>query len=301
MSNTLYIVGNGFDLHHGVASRYVDFGNFLETVDPDTYEMVDRYFVVDDSFWWEFEDRLAELDSGSVIDDASGFLMSYGDDEWSDSGHHDFQYEVNRSVSAISQTMRSRFGDWIRQLRIPSRDEAVSRMLPLDPAARFLNFNYTPTLQTLYGVSPDRVLHIHGSAAASQDQLVLGHGRDPGVLDPYRYERNPEEADTRVVEGISLVDQYFRDTFKPTERILHEQSSYFEALNDLNRIIVLGHSLADVDMPYFRTIKRNARNDARWSVSYFGESAPVRSAVAGLGIPGERAEFFTLADPFMLR
>lgn len=76
-NNNLYIVGNGFDLRHGIPSRYLDFGSYLKEVDPETYEMVDRYFVVDDSFWWEFEDRLAELDSDTVPISKAGSYRAF--------------------------------------------------------------------------------------------------------------------------------------------------------------------------------------------------------------------------------
>ena len=33
----LYIVGNGFDLHHGIPSSYAAFGRYLKEVDSETY------------------------------------------------------------------------------------------------------------------------------------------------------------------------------------------------------------------------------------------------------------------------
>jgi hypothetical protein len=40
----LYIVGNGFDLHHQIKSSYSDFGEYVKTVDPELYETVEEYF-----------------------------------------------------------------------------------------------------------------------------------------------------------------------------------------------------------------------------------------------------------------
>ncbi|MER8808248.1 AbiH family protein [Mesorhizobium australicum] len=37
MVKTLYIVGNGFDLRHGIPSSYKAFGEYLRTVDAKTY------------------------------------------------------------------------------------------------------------------------------------------------------------------------------------------------------------------------------------------------------------------------
>ena len=112
----LYIVGNGFDLHHGVKSSYAAFGEYLREVDSDTYAQLERYFTVDEQFWGEFEEQLAHLDTDSLLDDATVFLASYGADDWSDSGHHDYEYELDRVVSAISSTLRLRFSEWVRKI-----------------------------------------------------------------------------------------------------------------------------------------------------------------------------------------
>lgn len=125
---------------------------------------MERHFAVDADFWAEFEERLGELDGDSFIDDASGFLVSYGAEDWSDAYHHDYRYEIDKVVQALSETLRLRFGEWIRQLCIPEPSEIASIRLPVDPSASYLNFNYTPSLQRLYGVPDANILHIHGAA-----------------------------------------------------------------------------------------------------------------------------------------
>jgi len=45
----------------------------------------------------------------------------------------------------------------------------------IDPTAFFLTFNYTPSLQELYGVPDRRILHIHGEANLPDSDLILGH------------------------------------------------------------------------------------------------------------------------------
>jgi hypothetical protein len=47
MTDTLYIVGNGFDLHHGIRSSYKAFGEYLKGHDRNTYDVVERFFDVD--------------------------------------------------------------------------------------------------------------------------------------------------------------------------------------------------------------------------------------------------------------
>ncbi|MET4689513.1 bacteriophage abortive infection AbiH family protein [Sinorhizobium fredii] len=297
MGSTLYIIGNGFDLHHGIASSYKAFGQFLRERDRDTYDKVDRYFSVDDDFWYEFEDRLATLNSDSLIDDASVFLTGYGADDWSDSAHGDYQYEINEVVEAISTRLRARFADWIRQLRLPSPTDIANIRLPIDPSAIFLNFNYTSSLQQLYSVPDSQVLHIHGSAANPTETLILGHGWEPEAnLDPYRIYADPEDADMRVVEGQGLIDDYFKETFKPTEAVIESNAPFFARLSGVTEIFVMGHSVSSVDHPYFYEVMRNVTPIARWKVSYHGSVAGVLSGMTALGVSAAHTEFATLGE-----
>ncbi|MDX0509604.1 hypothetical protein GOE04_16380 [Sinorhizobium medicae] len=297
MGNRLYIIGNGFDLHHGITSSYKAFGRFLREHDRNTYDKVERYFSVDDDFWYEFEDRLAMFDSETLIDDASVFLTGYGSEDWRDSANHAYQYEINEVVEAISKRLRARFADWIRQLPLPTPTSIADIRLPIDASAIFLNFNYTPSLQRLYGVPDSQVLHIHGSAANPIETLVLGHGWEPEAeLDPYRIYADPADADIRVVEGQRLIDDYFKETFKPTEAVIESNAPFFARLSGVTEIFVMGHSVSSVDHPYFYEVMRNVTPIARWKVSYHGSVAGVLSGMTALGVSAAHTEFATLGE-----
>jgi len=299
MGKTLYIIGNGFDLHHGIPSSYKAFGEYLRRSDAKTYEVVEKYFAMDAQFWSEFEDRLASFDSDSLIEDASNFLVGYGAEDWSDAYHHDYQYEIQLAVEAISTTLRLRFAEWIRQLRVPWAADFIGQRVPVDPSAVFLNFNYTPSLRRLYGVPDINVLHIHGAAANPTETLVLGHGWEPVPnLDPYRFEQDPEGADMRVVEGQGIVDDYFIDTFKPTAKVIEKNAAFFAGLSDVDRIVVMGHSVSEVDHPYFEEVIANIDvNRVRWKVSYYGDLDGLRKRIESLGVPAHLTEY-ALLDAF---
>lgn len=296
-SSALYIIGNGFDRHHRIPSDYRDFGNFLKAKDLHTYREVEQYFSVDDSFWSDFEAQLANFDTDFLIDNASQFLMSYGDDNWSDSGHHDYQHELNRVVEIISDTMRGRFGEWIRQLHIPEAKSFGGDLLSLDSAARFLNFNYTQTLQKTYGISDSQILHIHGSTKDSTEKLILGHGWRQAPKDSLNHGLDMEETDTRVAEGNEIVDHYFSKTFKPTERIIASQKSFFSSLKSVRQIFVMGHSLSQVDAPYLEEIVKNIdAQSVTWTISYHGDPTEVQERFADLGVDMSLANFARLSE-----
>ena len=292
--------GQGFfrkTRHHGIPSAYSAFGRYLSERDHETSDIVERYFYVDNDFWSEFEQRLASFDSDTLIEDAAQFLVSYSADNWSDSSHHDYQFEINRVVKSLSSTTQSYFAEWIRQLPIPDPAFLGASRLPIDLQAKFLNFNYTSSLQQLYAVEDVQILHIHGPATDPNAALVLGHGWEQENLDPYRFETDPEDADMRVVEGVQLIDEYFKSTFKPSQQIIDEHQAFFENLNNVRKIFVMGHSLSDVDLIYFREIIRCVDfGQVRWMVSYYGDLSQTRQRFAALGINPALVQFALLQD-----
>jgi hypothetical protein len=293
MTDTLYIIGNGFDLHHGIPSSYKEFGRYLKARDHATYDVMDRYFDVNADFWAEFEERLASFDSNTLVEDAGDFLKSYGAEDWSDAFHHDYQFEINRVVKAISAMLRTRFAEWVRQLPIPAPSSIAGRPVPLDKSATYLNFNYTPSLQRLYDLPEDRILHIHGAASSPDAQLVLGHGWDHN---PYPI-THQEDEDTRVIEGQSIIDDYFKNTFKPTAQIIRNNAAFFAGLARVERIVVMGHSISMVDHPYFREVIRNVdAGRVKWKISYFGDLGELRRRVEDLGIAPDLVEYVLLKD-----
>lgn len=293
----LYIMGNGFDLHHGINSSYKAFGRYLEAVDCDTYRELVRYFSVDDDFWWQFEAQLANLDTDALIDDTAQFLASYGDEDWSDAAHHDYQYELDRVVEAISKTLRQRFGEWIRQLVIPMPAALNEKLLPLRRDARYLTFNYTNTLQRVYGIPDVNVVHIHGAAAHIDEQLILGHGWQRTPADSLNHAIDPSEADIRVMEGNDIIDRYFSETFKPTARVIQAHQPFFRSLTNVRKIIVMGHSLSPVDIPYLRELRAYLDSNAvEWQVSFHESSADAEDGMHELGVPLENVQFVPLME-----
>lgn len=293
MTSQLFVIGNGFDLHHRIASKYSDFASYLKYVDQHTFGIAEKYIVPEKDLWSYLEERLAEVDVDQIEDYAESYLVSYGADDWSDSGHHDYEYEIEQICDAISKKLRKHFADWVRQLEIPLH--AAVPVQCINPSALFLNFNYTATLQRIYGVHDSRVLHIHGSASDSTAEIVLGHGWDRQASD-LRSRFTHEDTDVRVAGGFQLIDDLLAETFKPTQEILARNRAFFEGLNTVTEVFVLGHSLAQVDEPYFSAVLDHVHPNAQWTVSFHGNEIATWSAAKDIGIPTSRLRLASLVN-----
>jgi len=271
-NNKLYIIGNGFDLQHGIPSEYCDFKVFVHQRNPYLLKAVEDYLPAGDD-WRHLERALAEIDVNSIVDNLEHLMPSYGADDWSDSGHHDFQYEVGRLVKCLSIELRQEFGQWIRQVPIPTPATTQRHLQIIDPTACFLTFNYTPTLQVLYDVPDTHILYIHGRANLPDNDLVLGHAWNPQQRQSLNHRSDIAEIDTRLVEANVLIDDYFSTTFKPSSRLIQEHRPFFERLTNLEEVCVLGHSISTEDEPYYHALLALPGVAAtRWRVACYFDS-----------------------------
>lgn len=287
MSTRLYVIGNGFDRAHGIPSSYSAFGTYVKIKDRDTFRKVEEFLFGDDNdVWANFEANLANLDVDGLADHASMFLGSYADEDFRASAYHDYQWAVEDVVSALSTKLHAFFVEWLVDLSIPDWGN-----LNVDRTARFLNFNYTPTLQRAYRVPETQVLHIHGRIAGPRTDIILGHGMN---LPAPRSRHPDDEVDFRIEEGERIMRRYFKDTAKPTAQVLRQHANFFDALTGISEVWVMGHSLGDVDVPYFQEIVRRVLPDARWKVSYYGDPTEVKAQAAIAGIPAAYTAFVSI-------
>ncbi|PTJ40227.1 hypothetical protein BU021_07410, partial [Staphylococcus simulans] len=71
----LYIIGNGFDIDHGIKSSYYDFKKYLKTSADDNANLFlnileKSYTKDDDNLWKNLEENIGNLDLNSVIEES---------------------------------------------------------------------------------------------------------------------------------------------------------------------------------------------------------------------------------------
>ncbi|MFZ6009797.1 MAG: bacteriophage abortive infection AbiH family protein [Bacteroidota bacterium] len=291
MSNKrLYIIGNGFDLHHEIKSRYSHFKEYVESTDNNLFDLLEEHFPGE--LWSDFEQTLAYIDTDTITDGATNYLESYGSDNWSEASHHDYQYEIQRIVDSVTVDLKRHFLNWILQIEISGPEK-----ITLDKDSTFLTFNYTKTLEIVYLIESSKINYIHNRADDQDSHLVLGHGREFSEADSFS-KNNDEDTDVRVAEGNNILDNYFRETYKDTDSIIREQDGFFSGLTHINEIYILGHSLSDVDIKYFETIKRHLSPDSIWTVSYYDNNEKIRheETLRGIGLDDSKFVLVTLKD-----
>lgn len=319
--STLYIIGNGFDLHHNLDTWYSTFGLFLRDNHSDIYDYFLKYFgfpdldeddpeSLKDPLWSQFEANLATLDIDEVLDEHAEFSANPGSDDFSDGDWDTIAVYVSQIRDDLTLKMLDLFKQFILNVSYP--DERSLSMLNIDKNAIFFNFNYSNSLEHYYRIPQSKILYIH-NRAESNDKLILGHGMNPksferedpkppeGLneeeLDQWR-EAQSDAFDFSLERGRDELIQYFSKSFKATSQLILKEQVFFNSLKSITKVYCLGHSLADVDREYFEEILKKISNKAIWIVSYHNpnEKESRRNRLNELGIKNRQIVLVQMND-----
>lgn len=97
-------------------------------------------------------------------------------------------------------------------------------------------------------------------------------------LKPIKF-RNPykrEIFEAAIETACREARRYDDETAKKCDDIIKKHSDFFDGLCDIKEVFVIGHSLAEVDYPYFEEIAKNC--DAKWFIGYHSYDDIVRLA-----------------------
>ncbi|MEZ8867850.1 bacteriophage abortive infection AbiH family protein [Vibrio splendidus] len=289
----LYVIGNGFDVHHGLDTRYTSFGLYLKNNYWEIYDLLLEHYgfgdlnpdyptSMSDPLWSEFETSMSLLDTGSVLEANMDAMPNYASDDFRDRDRYTLEIEMDRILGLLTTELYKAFKEFILSVELPDYDE--SRAVNLDRDATYLTFNYTDTLSQYYEIPDENVLFIHEKADEDVDELVLGHGVDPENFkekpveppaglseeDLERWmEYQSDQYDYSFERGKDAINYYFSTTFKGTEQIIENNEGFFSKLANIDEVYVLGHSLADVDLPYFHKLAQSVKPDAKWVATFY--------------------------------
>ncbi len=258
----LFILGNGFDKAHLLSTDYTDYRKYIEENNPSLLNNIESAYGVwkDIKFWEDFEERLGEGDEFEAefynmgIQSIEEMITDEGDEmpdvEQTLRTHFEVYY---RFMEELGES----FCDWVRTIDL----EEVIPTYRFDKTDLFFTFNYTKVLEEVYGIPNSRVVHIHGSV--DDDCVVIGHGNKAKV-EEYEEEENKceEELEKNMAVIFGGISEFYRLSLKnPEENMIHVPFGEYAGVKEVH---IMGHSLGDVDIPYFAEIKKAVESNAEW-------------------------------------
>lgn len=284
----LYIIGNGFDIYHGIKSRFSDYRKWLENNNPDLYyKLVELYEDASVSEWWnDFENHLADF---NILDYAFrlGFenQPDFASDDFRERDRYVAQLKAEKTFSLLSEEIRDSLYKWISQLSMPEEPRVIIEQV----GSFFLTFNYTHTLEDIYHIPNNQVLHIHGNLT-EEESIIYGHGTDRddlnkrvqeslpkapvkeslsedeyyNVISDYEIEHSTQLAIEATLLGVASLQ-------KNVTELINKNGSFFEQISEIERVFMYGFSFSSIDLPYLEEIVKRTKPEIHWVIFWYSK------------------------------
>ena len=284
----LYIIGNGFDLHHGVRCDFEDFMKWLKKNDKSLFtDLTQVYDDAENNNWWrDFENSLAQLNINYYANKKGNLY----DPEYIKDGSIEEKTEyasqrVIEEFGKIKDSLRNDFQNWLsmayencfknKKIQFPNEDSI------------FLTFNYTKTLEDIYEIDAKRIYHIHG-VIDDKDSMEFGHGlgveeldnmlksQEPRIDEVWNKNLNrmirlqivtPKHKELAAYSTIESIVSLKKDV----EKCIEKNKRFFNEIHDVERIYVYGFSFSYIDIPYLEKIIRRTKPETHWVISWHSQ------------------------------
>lgn len=236
-----------------------------------------------EKFWSDFEEKLADFKKVSIATtdfwdddgDFNGSLMANNANELGEILAKYVLYSLNKLFKLwIEET----YSDWKDRI-LTKGEESHSKLLKdtvlKNSDALFINFNYTKTLEDLYKVPEEQVIHLHGIIGGNR--FIFGHGFYDEVND-----FNP-------LDVAAYLEEVVMELKKPVDNVLTNYNELFERLSSVKEIYFIGFGIRSeqswVDSPYLKAIFKETPNADILLDSYyrFGNIVQIKRTLKKLG------------------
>lgn len=278
----LFVIGNGFDISHGIPCGYANFYDYLKENKVDTLNVMEKFYNVDSSsdLWSDFENS---LEANIIYDELTEIIFenvpNVASDDFSDSSWYDAQISIKQECDELLKSIRYGFEEWIASLNTFK----INKVYKLDRSACYITFNYTDLLERKYNISPSNILHIHNKVG---EELIFGHGKSSADFKVRQALYGDENAFLNIdengnIESSSVVGHerfaenavltFYDKMRKKTEDVIQQHSSFFKSISEVDEVLILGHSYNEIDLPYYEKIAESVDKKARWILYYYSE------------------------------
>ena len=290
--SSLFIAGNGFDIAHGIPSKYSDFRSFLLYFFPEALELRDEVVYLHEfeeinlvefaveillntmdkaagENWFNFEEALAHISFTNKFP-----LPNHQENETEEQDNelmkHYLLYMDMLTSGFIncSRLWQDLFRIWIQDIQFQIDTGVFIPKTSLQTLfnsedMQFLTFNYTKTLQKLYGIK--KVIHIHNRVG---QKLIFGHEKDNMMYDAFG-----SGIEGGLCIGSSFLDDMIMSFKKDTETPLKKYNKFFKNLDHtIDKVYSYGFSFGKVDSVYIKKIIASISPEATWYFTEFEAS-----------------------------
>jgi len=274
----LFVIGNGFDIHHDLPTRYKNFRDYVKNVDSHVYCTIEELLKcycgnqnVND--WNEIEDNLRLFQNMDYEEVLENDVISCAEIDMEKSYYwYSPKCLASEYVEGISK-LELYFNEWVNSVNVDSATKDSRMNFTSDDV--FLTFNYTETLQRVYNIEERQIRYIHGKNAGDR---VFGYNHPSTNTVPLPLTKVPKswdneydaEIDLRIEDAKRILNKIPELFEKDCNNIIMQNISFFDKIKDYNQIIFLGWALGKQDGDYMNKILSEIQNkNVSISVVYY--------------------------------
>ena len=278
----LFIIGNGFDINHGLLTKYSDFYKYLHENRADILDIMNEFYDTskESDLWSDFETKLEtgidySVFSNIIFENTPDFTSdNFRDKDW-----YEAQICIEQKSKKLLDAIHDGLDNWIRSLDTSQ----VSPKFRLNKDSYYFTFNYTDVLEKVYKIPIERILHVHNKIGG---KLIFGHGKsienfnvietlygtDKIFLD---IDENGDIISNEIGHETFAEDEvcsFYKRMRKPTSDIIKSNIGFFNSLSKVDKIIIFGFSYNKIDYPYLKQIAKSVHNAAKWILYFHSEN-----------------------------
>ena len=266
----LFLIGNGFDIAHNLPTKFNPNFKMIAERNESINFFWDIYQSNKPNIWADFENALGHPDFISLEEIFDGYAPDYTSDYESDRDAIITQVDINGNLYKSLYEFAENAEKSIYQCSPNSKYERM-----FNTKCYFINFNYTHTLETLYGINDNKIIHIHGEVG--KNNLIFGYPKGSFNPEKYRYDfrqkgRGPyvDYEIEKFIEMMHESERFDYYTYQAYKSLLDKTKSFckipqldlldrFLDNNEFDEIVVIGHS-CKIDYSYFEFLNNKYKN-----------------------------------------
>lgn len=229
----LIILGNGFDLHHELKTRFNQFKDYCKINHEELYKTINELINQTTKIskkeldWADIEGIFHEV-----------FLGVYNDEN-----AHENNLESFREIEKIQEDFIKKFNQYLNSEVIPQTQKVkINKKLvkEFEGDPYVITFNYTDTHQK-YIKNSEKVFHIHGDVLGKSSYPIIGFYFNP-KKHVSKSEDYMKKYDYKIFSKEALYDKMHNKSFFTR---LNNYTAKIE--NEITEIVIIGHSLGKSD------------------------------------------------------
>ncbi len=282
-NKTLFIIGNGFDIHHELNTEYYHFREYIKKNIENSNEMrksealkillkiIDKYDATstnETEKWSKLEEYCSKISTNDLAEEINISQQErynedgdYIEDQWiKENGDRVTAPFLEEKINDVIGEIQLQFVEWVNQIKIDCKSDKYFLSLFNDSDNFFLSFNYTDTLEKIYDILPDCICHIHGQSSRNSKKIYFGGNiqkekslKKVNCLSqalPYMGAIGDEDS---IFFPQVIINSILR---KDVEKIIKDNKDKLNRFQDMEAVYTYGFSYGRVDKPYLEEIYR---------------------------------------------